>query len=296
MTRKVYLLASALLSFLFFVGLGLFKGSSDVYAQTCSGKVKIITECAWVQTMAGGPSCGQTGGPGCSCQQVSNAYYPCSWNGSQCMAKIEDVICGVDTDRKCRLFYGDGIKDIACGAPSSVTPTPTSTSTCTTTCEKVTECNLKDNCSGGTQGSFCGIHKPTGKSKYWCTWRRCTTVCPTPTSTPIPTATPTPVVESAQCRDVKIYSKDWMLLTPTQISALKAGDVVELCVTGVVNSGVGYFDMARFTVNNSLLGITSAGRQGGSRGEFCLAYGIPAGVYNFNVVADLHHTVLGWIR
>jgi hypothetical protein len=51
--------------------------------------------------------------------------------------------------------------------------------------------------------------------------------------------------------------------------------------------------MGRFTINGVVQTATTAKRPGSN--DFCQAYTIPSGVYTFNVTAELHHVILGWV-
>jgi hypothetical protein len=51
--------------------------------------------------------------------------------------------------------------------------------------------------------------------------------------------------------------------------------------------------MARFTINGTVQTQTTTKRPGTN--DYCQLYTIPAGVYTFNVTAQIHHAILGWI-
>jgi len=82
--------------------------------------------------------------------------------------------------------------------PQRLSSSAAETVTCTTICKNVTDCRENKLCSG-TVGAYCGITS-TGVRKYYCTYKKCTTVCPTPTlikfATPTPTKKPAPTPTS----------------------------------------------------------------------------------------------------
>src|SRR3990170_7062613 len=65
----------------------------------------------------------------------------------------------------------------------------------------------------------------------------------TPTVTLVPSPSPTIPETEAACNDVKTYDADWNLLTSTDLSQLRAADVVRFAVSGTASSGS--FDKAR---------------------------------------------------
>jgi hypothetical protein len=110
----------------------------------------------------------------------------------------------------------------------------------------------------------------------------------TPTPTPTPTPSPTPV---ASCSATKIYTPAWVLLSATDFQKLPAGGQVYFCVNGTATAGTS-FDMARFTINNTLRPNVTLQRPGST--DFCDLYTIPTNTYTFNVQGEIHHTILGW--
>ena len=114
---------------------------------------------------------------------------------------------------------------------------------------------------------------------------------PSPTLSPTPTVTPTPPPIGAACLDVKAYDTNWSRLSSSELSSLKAGDVVRFAVGGTTNSGS--FDKARFTINGSLRSAVSSQKPG--TGEFFDEYTIPDGPVDFTVSAQINHSSLGWI-
>jgi len=106
-----------------------------------------------------------------------------------------------------------------------------------------------------------------------------------------PTLTPTPV---AYCQNILAYNSNWTLLTNTQLTQTKAGDSLYYCVTGYA-ANAGTFDRARFTINSNLLPDTTLLRPG-TTGDYCQAYTVPSGVYDFSILGEVHNTVLGWVN
>lgn len=108
---------------------------------------------------------------------------------------------------------------------------------------------------------------------------------PPPDNTPPPPPT-------AQCTDVRAYTENFVQLSATQLSQLKAGNKVNFCVKG--NTSLGNFDKAKFTINNVAQPETTTPRPG-STNEFCQLYTIPpAPPTTFNITAQIHHVTLGW--
>lgn len=116
------------------------------------------------------------------------------------------------------------------------------------------------------------------------------TASPSPTSTPTPTVTPTPPPIGAACLDVKAYDSQWNQLASSNLSNLKAGNVVRFTVGGTTTSGS--FDKARFTVNGVARAEVTGKRP--ETDEFFDEYVIPEGTTGFTVSAQIHHSVLGW--
>lgn len=109
--------------------------------------------------------------------------------------------------------------------------------------------------------------------------------------TTIPTRPPSSIVTKAYCSMNKIYTNNWVELTPTAFKGLSAGVQVYFCVNGVTNSSV--FDSGRFTINGVLRPASTLNRPGSD--DFCDLYTIPANTYSFKVQGEIHHTVLGWL-
>jgi hypothetical protein len=114
--------------------------------------------------------------------------------------------------------------------------------------------------------------------------------CSTSTSTSTPTPTPTPSPGAPSCISVKAYDDGWTALTPTQLSALTVGDVVNFCVNGT--STIGAFDKAQFMINSTLKPETTTPRPGTE--DFCQSYTILSTDTTVDVKAKIHHTTLGW--
>ncbi len=118
----------------------------------------------------------------------------------------------------------------------------------------------------------------------------CSSTSTTPPSNP-PAPTPTaPPVITASCQNVKAYTEAWVLLTQTQLGALKPTNKVNFCVAGVASGGS--FNKAKFTINGSVQAETTTKRPNSE--DFCQLYVIPVGVSTFNVSAQINHITLGW--
>ncbi len=116
---------------------------------------------------------------------------------------------------------------------------------------------------------------------------------PTPTDTaPTPTApSETLPPEVAQCRAITIYDTQWNVLTPAQLTALKAGDVIRVSVSGNPDAA---FDQARFVINGTTQAAVTQKKP--NTQEFYDEYTIPAEGSAFSVNAQLHHVTLNiWI-
>lgn len=110
-----------------------------------------------------------------------------------------------------------------------------------------------------------------------------------PTSPPEITQPPNSDI-SASCSGVIAYNTNWNQLTQAQLDALETGSKVRFAVSGTASSGT--FDKARFTVNETELPETTLKKPDSE--EFYVEYTIPAGVTNFTVSAQIHHSELGW--
>ena len=110
-----------------------------------------------------------------------------------------------------------------------------------------------------------------------------------PTNPPGPTAT---------CQNVKAYSSTWTLLTPTQLSALAPGAIINFCVTGTASSGT--FDKAQFTITSFVSEVNNAEifpettTKRPSSNDYCQIYTIPSGARSILGTAKIHHITLGW--
>lgn len=116
------------------------------------------------------------------------------------------------------------------------------------------------------------------------------TANPSPTLSPTPTLTPTPPAIGAACLDVKAYDTGWNQLSSGDLASLKPGDIIRFAVGGTTTSGG--FDKARFTINGTLRTEVTAQKPGSD--EFYDEYTVPAGITNFTVNAEIHHTSLDW--
>jgi hypothetical protein len=132
--------------------------------------------------------------------------------------------------------------------------------------------------------------------------KRCGSGSPTSTPTPIatliptraPTATPTPrpgVEISARCLNIQVFDTNWDEIT--DLSSLKAGDIIRFTVSGTTNSG--NIDKARFRINSPTWRTGVVAKRPGTS-EFYDGYTIPEGVTSFTINAQLHHTNtgIGW--
>lgn len=110
----------------------------------------------------------------------------------------------------------------------------------------------------------------------------------------------TPPVFTASCQYVKAYptsGNSEVPLTQTQLSALRSGDVINLCVQGQKSGGT--FTKMRWTINGSLQAEEAVTDRVGTtnEGKFCKTYTIPATLPNngaFTFKAELYHSTLGW--
>jgi hypothetical protein len=133
--------------------------------------------------------------------------------------------------------------------------------------------------------------KETCKDDIWaCTNQLINTYkCVVPPTIP-PTIAPTPI-PTASCSMNKIYTNNWVELTPTAFKGLTAGVQVYFCVNGVTNTNI--FDAGRFTINGVSRLKTTLKRPGTN--DFCDLYTIPANTYSFKVQGEMHHVLLGWL-
>lgn len=104
------------------------------------------------------------------------------------------------------------------------------------------------------------------------------------------TTTPT----TASCQGLTTYSSTWNLLSTSQLSGLKAGDKINFCALGTASAGT--FDMARFTINGTVMASTSTKGQGAAASAYCQNYSIPQNTTTFNISAEVHHVTLGWVK
>lgn len=113
---------------------------------------------------------------------------------------------------------------------------------------------------------------------------------------PTATSRPTTPAITVKCQSVKAYSESWTALSTTDLYNYKTNDKVNFCVTGYISyvdpGSDSFFDMARFRINGTQYPDTTMVRPGTT--DFCYQYTIPSGVSNFEVIADIHHTTLGW--
>ncbi len=130
----------------------------------------------------------------------------------------------------------------------------------------------------------------------------CGAATPSPTPPPggaTPSPTPPPSIPpgttlSAQCLNVRVYDEDGNDITlplTTGARTLNPGDIIIFGVKGTTTSGA--IDMARFTVNGTLLPETTTIRAG-TTDEFVSQYTVPTGVTTIGVAGEIHHPTLGW--
>lgn len=104
---------------------------------------------------------------------------------------------------------------------------------------------------------------------------------------------------SIQCNKISAKREDGTWLTPPgvtngnqvvqfNLASLKAGDKVNLCVSGHATGG--QIDKAKFNINGTETEVTTKE----SDGSFCMQYTIPDNQEQFDITANVHHTVLGW--
>jgi hypothetical protein len=104
----------------------------------------------------------------------------------------------------------------------------------------------------------------------------------------VPTATPTPPPGeeiSALCLNIKAFDTNWDEIT--DLSSLRAGDIIRFTVSGTTNSG--NIDKARFRINSPTWRTDVVTKKPGTS-EFYDEYTIPEGVTSFTINAQLHHT------
>jgi hypothetical protein len=172
-----------------------------------------------------------------------------------------------------------------------------------------TNCELQDNLSAGNVVSLpspvCGtvqidIGCKNGANTYGSVTfasKTASTSCMStnppgtnPPATTPPTAPPTTPGITASCQNIKAYSSTWTELTATQLTALRAGNTVNFCVTGVATGGS--FNKAKFKINGVFQAETTMKRPGSE--DFCQTYTIPANTARFYVSASINHVTLGW--
>jgi plastocyanin len=99
------------------------------------------------------------------------------------------------------------------------------------------------------------------------------------------------------CTAIKAYDTSWNLLTPAQLSALKAGDKVRFTVAG---SPADQIDKAQFAIT-AMVGEVNQGTPSGDvtvkkpgTDEYFFEYTIPDGTKSVSVTGQVHHSTLGW--
>ena len=130
------------------------------------------------------------------------------------------------------------------------------------------------------------VNAGTATIPNWC--YKCTGTTTTDTTTPSQPTSPPSGGVTAQCLNIKAYDTEWEPIT--DLSSLRAGDVVRFAVAGSASSGS--FSKARFKVN----GVTRpevTDKKPGTQ-EFYDEYTIPEGITTFTINAELFHSSLGW--
>ncbi len=105
------------------------------------------------------------------------------------------------------------------------------------------------------------------------------------------TSTPHPI---AYCQDIRAYDQNFGLLSNTQLTQLVAGSKAYFCALGYSSGTTGKFVAIRLNVNGVLTPESTTVRPGSF--DFCYLYTVPSATYNFNIVAQLKHEVLGWVN
>lgn len=148
-------------------------------------------------------------------------------------------------------------------------------------------------------GSYCGQMDTTNSdhtycqadpNKYYDAKIQCTSCTNPPPKTPVTNPTPTTPSVAPFCAAISTYDSNWNLLSSTDRSSLKTGDVINLCVTG--SAATGTFDMARFIINGVQQTDTTATRPNST--DFCQSYTLPGGTTTFTISAQIHHSTDGW--
>lgn len=94
----------------------------------------------------------------------------------------------------------------------------------------------------------------------------------------------------ASCNKIRVYDKNWQLLSYNQLKLLETGEAVFLTIKCSATSG--NFDMAIFTINGQPKEATTTKNKASD--EFFLKYEIPQEVKTFKIEAQVHHSELGW--
>jgi hypothetical protein len=116
---------------------------------------------------------------------------------------------------------------------------------------------------------------------------------PAPTPTYIPTPTPTTVEYQCNCHTINVYDEDWNLLTATELTNLRAGDLIYIGV--VANNGWAptySISKAKIRVNRSYWQDSDESilqrNANATLPEFYTSYIIPSGALNFIVEAEVY--------
>ncbi len=101
------------------------------------------------------------------------------------------------------------------------------------------------------------------------------------------------VAGGGACRDVvKAYDENWNKLSLSELSKLKAGDIVRFTTPSSLTlpNQTRVFDKARFTINETLRPEVTTKKPGDN--EFFDEYIIPPATTSFNIQAEVHDIIL----
>ncbi len=163
-------------------------------------------------------------------------------------------------------------------APSTTPPPPGDNPQCNDVCYTSSYCRSSEVCYFAEGSSSGNCRNPNCLSESSCT---CTNPSPSP---------------SAQCTNVRLYqvigdvtvATNWQLLTATQLTALRPGDIIYATTLGTTTGGT--FDRARIRVNSSTWTTANetTNKKPGSD-EFYIIYTIPSdGTVTFTFEAEIH--------
>ncbi len=225
--------------------------------------------CAADETCGGGGpgKCGIASTTGCTTTDAINGY--CSPGPGAGKGCIGTDICNADQTCHCQ------------GGVTCTFGVCVSTNTLTTACNGDGRVIAKNPINPSAK-TCCELGYVAGPNGVGCV--------PGGKGTPPPGDKGTPPPITAQCLNVKAFNANFVQLTPTQLTQLKAGDKVRFTVGGQATGGS--FQKARFTVNGTLRPEVTGKRPGTE--EFFDEFTIPAGVTSFSISAQIFHSSLGW--